>query len=235
MNKHVMGAVVIMVSLAGFAPAHGAEQEGKGGPDVSTPAGAQKAALIATNKGDEKEVRKFLYASTPMEEKLADAMAANAVAGAKVFNAAVKKFGEETTRKELFMLIPMQSSEKEIAETQWKVEGDKATPVETESHKFVGAGLRKVDGVWKLSIADLASGHPEGELKQMMGLIEKQTAVMNETAKEMEEGKYPKVDDLKAAAIEKQRKLMQEAQAMAATQQGGSKPQGKGVATKPSK
>jgi hypothetical protein len=219
MTKHLIGAMLILVALT--ASARGADQATGGtttGPDVSTPSGAQKAALIATNKEDEKGVRKFLQATTPTEEKLADAMAANAVAGAKVYNAAVKKFGEDTTRKELIGLIPMQSSEKEIDAVQWKIDGDKATPVEAGGQKFVGAGLKKVDGVWKLSISDLAAGHPEGELKQMMGLIEKQSAMMNDTAKETTDGKYATVQDLKSATIDKMRKLMQEAQAMAATQ-----------------
>jgi hypothetical protein len=207
MTKRLIGVTLMLVALT--ASARGAE------PDVSTPSGAQKAALVATNKEDEKGVRKFLHATTPTEEKLADAMAANAVAGAKVYNAAVKKFSEETVRKELLGLIPMQSSEKEIDDTQWKIEGDKATPVETGDRKFVGAGLKKIDGVWKLSISDLAAGHPEGELKQMMGLIEKQSAMMNETAKETTDGKYATVQDLKKGTIDKMRKLMQEAQAMA--------------------
>ncbi len=212
MVRNWIGAALLVVVLAGSA--RGVEA------DVSTPGGAQKAALAATNKEDEKGVRKFLHTSTPTEEKLADAMAANAVAGAKVYNAAVKKYGEDSTRKELFGLIPMQSSEKEIDSTQWKIDGDRATPVETEANKFVGAGLRKVEGVWKLSISELAAGHSQAELQQMMGLIEKQTTMMTETAKETSEGKFPSVQDLKKAAIDKQRKLMQEAQAMAATQAG---------------
>jgi hypothetical protein len=212
MAKFWTAAVMVLAVLAGSA--RGADEKKE--PDVSTPGGAQKAALAATNKEDEKGVRKFLHTSTPMEEKLADAMAANAVAGAKVYNAAVKKYGEDSTRKELTGLIPMQSSEKDIDATQWKIDGDRATPVETETNKFVGAGLRKVDGVWKLSIADLAAGHPETELSQMMGLIQKQTSMMTDTAKETNDGKFATVQDLKKAAIDKQRKLMQEAQAMAA-------------------
>ncbi|HEX8524570.1 MAG TPA: hypothetical protein VF669_20105 [Tepidisphaeraceae bacterium] len=224
MKRLVLAGVVLLGACAVWA----AE------PDVSTPGGAQRAAVAAMNKEDEKEVRKFLHAATPVEQKLADAMAANAVAGAKVYNAAVKKFGEEVTRKELVGLVPMQPADADMEKTQWKIDGDKATPVETGQQKFVqGSALRKVDNVWKMSVSDLRQGHSDPEISQMLGMIQKQTEMMSQTSKEIGEGKYATVNDLKKASVEKMRKLMQEVMAAgaaggaaggAATQQSATRP-----------
>ena len=211
--KSKLAALILIIACAAAAPALAAE------PDISTPQGAQKAAVAAMRKEDQATVRKFLDATTPMERKIADSIAANAVAGAKAYNAAVAKFGEETAKKELGGIVPVQPSDSELEKTQWKIEGDKATPLETDPQSPTpGAALHKVGGTWKMSVSDITTGHSDDELTRSVALVDRQTAIMNETAKEASEGKYKTVDDMKSASMDKMRKMIMEMQAAAATE-----------------
>src|SRR5262245_29233193 len=97
----INAAIILLTCTFGGAEALGAE------PDPSTPNGAQRHVRAAAEKGDTKEVRKFLQATTAVEEQLADAIATNAVAGAAAYKVAVAKFGEEETRKTLLGVVPI--------------------------------------------------------------------------------------------------------------------------------
>ena len=179
-------------------------------PDVSTPQGAQKVMRMAIEKGDEKEVRKLLHATTPGEEKLADALAANTVAGSELFKTASGKWGEDETRKQLIGVagLPPKASDEE--KMKWKIEGDRATLEDTPGEKHVGAGLRKIDGAWKMAMSDITAGEPDARVVQMVSMIEKQTELQKQAKKETDAGKYASASDLRSAMTEKMQALIRE-------------------------
>ena len=180
-------------------------------PDPSTPNGAQRHVRASAEKGDKTEVRRFLHAKTATEEKLADAIAENAVAGAAAYKAAVAKFGEDETRKTLLGVVPIHPPEAEEAKTEWKIEGDKATAVPSDKNKFTGPPLTKLDGVWKMAMSDVIAGRPDAEITQMATLLNKQSEMMHQYTKETEDGKYKTASDLRKVALERMQAMIKEA------------------------
>jgi hypothetical protein len=186
-------------------------------PDPATPQGAQKVVRAAADKGDKAEVRKFLHSSNPTEEKLADAIAENAVVGAAAYKAAVAKFGEEETRKTLMGVVPLHPPESEEAKTEWKIEGDRATVVSTGKTEFAGPPLTKIDGIWKMAMKEVIADRPKAEVQQMTQLMEKQSNLMTEYTKEVQDGKYKTAAELRQVALERMQVMIKQMQA-AATQ-----------------
>jgi hypothetical protein len=214
-----LAAVILTCTLTGAALA--------ADPDPATPNGAQKVVRAAAEKGDKAEVRKFLHATTPVEEKLADAIADNAVAGAAAYKAAVAKFGEDETRKTLLGVVPIHPKESEEEKTEWKMEGDKATAVPTDKNKFTGPPLTKVDGIWKMSMSDVISGRPESEISQMITVLGQQSGMMDEWRKETEAGKYATAADLRKVALERMQAMYATMMKQATTRAAATKPAGK--------
>jgi hypothetical protein len=178
--------------------------------DPSTPAGAQRLVREAGEKGDKTELRRFLHASNATEEKLADAIAENAVAGAAAYKAAVAKFGEEETRKTLMGVVPIHPKQDDESKIQWKIDGNKATPTGPDKDKFAGPPLTKVDGVWKMAMSDVVAGRPNSEIEQMVQLLQKQSAMMAEYGKETEEGKFATAADLRKTALERMQAMLKQ-------------------------
>ncbi len=191
-----MAAVIVNCTLTGAA-ALGAD------PDPSTPAGAQRLVRQAEEKGDQAALRKFLHATTPIEQKLADAFAENAVAGAAAYKAAVAKFGEQETRKSLQGIVVIHPTEADDAKTPWKIEGNKATPISTGKNQFAGPALNKIDGVWKLRMSDITDGQSEAQINQMISALQKLARVMRAYTAETEAGKYATAGDFRKAALER--------------------------------
>ena len=200
--RHVtwMAAVVVMCGVTWAAE-----------PDASTPQGAQKAARQASEKGDSAALRKLLHATNPTEEKLADAIAENSVAGASAYKAAVARFGEAETRKTLEGVVPMQPTDAEDEKTKWKIEGDKATIVPTDKNKpAASVALIKVDGAWKMGMSEIVGGRPAEEIDPMVTLLKKQADLMKEAARETGDGKYASASDLRLAVLDKTQKMTRE-------------------------
>src|SRR5205823_7760016 len=97
-----------------------------------------------------------------------------------------------------------------------KVDGDRATLEDTPEEKHVGGGLRKVDGVWKMSMGDIIQGQPEARVNQMLVMIDKQTELQKQAKKELEENKYASASDLRDGMMQKMQTLLREAAAMQA-------------------
>jgi hypothetical protein len=179
-------------------------------PDASTPQGAQRLVRVAEDKGDKAEVRKYLHATNPTEEKLADALAENTVVGAAAFKAAVDKFGEAETRKTLMGIVPIHPSAEEEAKIEWKVEGTKAKALGSDKKEAPGPGLTKVEGVWKLAMSDITAGQPKEQIELAIQMLQKQAVVMRQYADETAQGKFASATELRKVALERMKAMQEE-------------------------
>jgi len=194
-------------------------------PDPGTPAGAQRIVRAAAEKGDRSEVRRFFHATTPTEEKVADALAEYAVAGAAAYKAAASKYGDDESRKTLFGVVPIQPKEADEAKIQWKIERNKATPVGTDKNNFAGPPLMKIDGVWKMPMSDIVSGRSEAEINQTVLVpLHKQSELMSACAKDTADGKYATAADLRKALLEQLQAMKRDIEQQATTQAAATKP-----------
>jgi hypothetical protein len=125
-------------------------------PDPGSPEAAMAAMEKAIKAGDAEAAKKFTYDSGAGAAAVNDAMIELAIAGANVRRAAIAKFGESEFRRiEENRQLNLRRSD--APRPRYKIEGDTARPIDTEHTKFVGAGLRQMNGTWKM-VLELSAG-----------------------------------------------------------------------------
>ena len=159
-------------------------------PDTSTPKAALKSFTESIRAADTPKVRACLHATTPLEEKMADATAEVATSLARLRLTAVEKFGEAggTTFQSS---VPTEEDVKRIDAASEKIEGDSAT-VDVTGNPAGPAQMRmvKVAGAWKISIAHMVKGQSASQLESDLGRMATTTRLVNETTEEIKAGKH---------------------------------------------
>ena len=170
--------------------------------DPTGPAGAMKHFYEAMEANDAAAVRASFYTATGQEKELADAYAAQLTA-ASALGAAVKaKYG--ATGDALSKGIPLRDEIAALDKADVQVTGDKATLKLPEQSRALH--LVKVDGSWRIAIADYAGATPANIAVQTKVLSE-MAGVVNSVAADITADKFP-------GAPEAQRALQQKLQAV---------------------
>ena len=77
---------------------------------------------------------------------------------------------------------------------RYQVEGDTATPIDTEHVKYVGGSrLRRIDGTWKM-VMQLSPGTDQNLIHRQAQLVNQQAKSLSDIAAGVEAGKYPDAD-----------------------------------------
>jgi hypothetical protein len=179
---------------------------------------ALKALAKALQEGDRDGLRRAMFAANATERKMLDAMAGMAAQIAELHKASAKAFGEEEA-KGLTGDVAMEMGR--IDEAEVSFDGDTATvryapPPATPAASTEGEAdappappplvLKKVDGRWRVPVAELSKDTTPAEIEQRLTDLEAQTKIIAELSAEIAQGKYKSAEK---AAEAWQGKMMQ--------------------------
>jgi hypothetical protein len=158
-------------------------------PNPSTPRGALKALLIASDAGEADTVRALLHPSTELERLMIDAIATRAAAEKRFRAAAEKAFGPEG----MLLLVPdtrgaMVESMAKLDVAKETVNGDTAT-VSGLDESSPDVTLKQLDGSWKIPVNQFARGSDE-EVRTRLDEERMAVEVINESTEEVSAGKF---------------------------------------------
>jgi len=163
-------------------------------PDLSSPKAAAKSLYQAVEASDAAAVRKVLQADDAGQRELAAAFAELLVAGKSLTDAASKRFGQ--AGEEIGQAMVGKDEPARIDAAEEKRSGDTATLV------FPGQSrpmtFRQSGGKWRLRVMDYAGATPEN-LPRQLAMLRRITSVLEQSAREIGEGRYATVDDARKA------------------------------------
>jgi hypothetical protein len=164
--------------------------------DLTTPKGSLKAFTTALDAGDAGTMRKLLSATTPTEKRMADATIDFAVAIADLNHAMEHRFG----REEAQAALPQSSQDLNqslgfIDKAEEKVDGDSAVVSNTPGTAPSTIMLKKVDGIWKISLADQANSTSPKQLDETLTMLTTQCRLMREVTADVKAGKFATASD----------------------------------------
>jgi hypothetical protein len=234
MISRFIRAVLVGCVLAGATSVIAQDKPAEPAPEKKEPTAnpeepalrdALKALAKALEQGDRDVIRKSMYAATPTEKKMLEAMASMAAQLAELHKASVKAFGEEEA-KSLTGDVGMEMGR--IDEAQITFEGDTATvryaapttnssdtppdPAAAQEPDTDAAPpsppltLKKIEGHWRVPISELSKDTTEGDIDQRLSDLEAQNKIITELTAEITQGKYKNADK---AAEAWQGKMMQ--------------------------
>jgi hypothetical protein len=156
--------------------------------DESTPKGAALAFAKAMEAGDTQAAKQLSIGSDQDQQVLA-AMLDFTRAVKTLRESAVKKFADkadEVTGGGMSM-----DPTKALEDTEIKEEGDTATVTATKPQPST-MHLKKVDGKWKVDLSETLKGAagPGQDVTQFQAMLKGWTSAINETATEIDDGKY---------------------------------------------
>jgi hypothetical protein len=157
--------------------------------DPTTPKGALKSLAQALDAGDRSAVLNLLSASSPQEQKIADATADLAVATAALRRAAIKSFGEQASRALGVDLGATPEAMARIDAARVELDGDKAT-VRTAEAEGPPMVLVRRDGAWRLQVALLIKDVEAADIERSLHDVADQTRLLRELTAEVIAGKF---------------------------------------------
>lgn len=172
--------ILFVINVAWAAPAATAPAA-----DVSSPLGALRAYDQALPAGGLTAALSAYQASNPREQQAAKAMAEADLAGAQIELLARQKFGEQAAREVIHAM--RQTSPADFDTAHIKLAGDKATVLWSDDRDPLA--MVKVDGKWKVSVADLL-GDDQDSLQDLVDTNQAIAKEFQRTAKELEQGQY---------------------------------------------
>ena len=175
--------------------------------DPSTPRGALKAVDQALPDGGLKAARTLYHVSDEKYRKAANAMAASDLAAAQLAKLVRQKFGDKAAEQALHAMRQFTAADIDAADEQ--IDGDKATvnwPDDREPLQMI-----KIDGKWKVSVADLLSGDDgDDAIKEVVETNQQMVKELEKTAKELEAGEYANAVLLERAISQRMFRLLGE-------------------------
>ena len=175
------------------APSPGADN------DTTTPRGTLKVLAAALRDGDAERIRQVMYATTPAETRMVAAMADMAKAMAELQKAAVKAFGEEGAKQ---LVGDTQANDTEgrarIDAADVRVQGDSATVIVREGED-APVILRRVDGHWKVPMAELSKNADPAALDERLAELSEQRKLVAELTQEIGGGQFSSAAQAKDA------------------------------------
>ncbi len=180
-------AILIVAVATGFAQT---SQPTSTPPDPSTPKGTLKALALAINDGDGPKIRDLLGAATPTEQKMVDAMSDTAVALASLNRAMVDRFGHEQTNS------AMGDTAAQLKQSLANIDSGREKIVDDSAIVIIGSGprgtmlLKKMNGSWKLSVAERAQSLSPQEIDIYMNTLAVQLKALADVTADVQNGKY---------------------------------------------
>jgi hypothetical protein len=168
--------------------------------DPASPKAALKALYEALEASDASAVRNLLHATNDAEKDLADAFAAQLTAAKALGDAAAKKYG--ATGDALSKGLPVKDQFLQLQAAQLTTEGDNATiKLPGQSNPL---RLKRVNGNWKILVADYAGGGGGGnDLAGQAAVLKDMTAVFDTVANDINTDKLPTPQDAQRALQQK--------------------------------
>jgi len=188
----------MVISLA--AAAGGQATQDATPPDASTPKGALKAFAVALDAGDEARIRSLVDVTSPLEQKMVEAITEMAAATAQWKHAMAARFGAAAAESAMGESPDvLQKSLAAIDAANEKIDGDLALVSVAglrESH-----AMKKVSGSWKLSETQIVKdqGLTPQMVDEQMAIVSAQSKMLRDLATEITDGKYPTAVDAAAA------------------------------------
>ena len=171
-------------------PPQPARPDEASGLSTATPKGALKLLAVALREGDPDRIRQVMYAANPTEARMVAAMADMAKAMASLQKAAVKAFGKDAAREVVGDTDATDSESKaRIDAAEVKIQGDTAT-VTMEDGEEAPVVLKRVDGRWRLPMAELSRGADLTALEERLAGLAQQAKLVRELADEVAAKKY---------------------------------------------
>jgi hypothetical protein len=185
----IPGAIFVWILLAG-ANGFGQTSQPVVSADSTTPKGALKALALAINDGDGPRIRGLLTATTPNEQKMVDAMSDTAVALAGLGRAMVDRFGQEQTNS------AMGDTAGQLKQSLANIDSGKEKIVDDSAVVTIAPGprgtmlLKKVDGAWKLSLAERTQSLAPQQIDAYMNTLASQLKALGDVTADVRAGKY---------------------------------------------
>ena len=158
--------------------------------DTSTPKGSLKLLAAALRAGDAARIKRVMHAANPSEVRMVAAMADMAGAMAQLQRSAVKSFGAEGAKQ---LVGDTHATDAEglarIEAADVKIASDTATVTLAEGQE-APVTLKRVEGEWKIPVAELARGANQAALDEQLSELAIQTKLVRELAGEVEAGKF---------------------------------------------
>src|SRR6185437_8784340 len=176
---------LVVLSLFAINAAFAAPAATAPAADLSSPLGALRAYDQALPAGGIKAAISAYQASNPREQQAAEAMAQADLAGAQIELLARQKFGEKAAREVIHAM--RQTSPSDFDTAHVKLAGDKATILWSDDRDPLA--MVKVDGKWKVSVADLL-GDDQDSLQDLVDTNQAIAKEFQQTARELEQGQY---------------------------------------------
>jgi hypothetical protein len=171
-------------------PAHDAAPAAAPEADPTTPKGALKLLAAALRDGDAERIRQVMYATNPAEVRMVAAMADMARAMAELQKVAVKAFGEEGAQE---IVGDSRATDAEgrarIDAADVRVQGDTATVVVSEGQD-APVTLRRVNGQWKVPMAELSKNADPAALDERLTELAEQRKLVEQLAQEIGERQF---------------------------------------------
>jgi hypothetical protein len=190
--------------------------------------GSPKAAIMdyskALNAGDGTAMHALLLTTNPTEERMANAMVDYAVALTDLSKKMVAKYGAESAHAAIGDPDVMaKTAEETIGRSTEAVKGDTAT-VSVNKSAQGQMTLKKVDGKWKICVAEMARDQDPANVAKTLDAIDKGNAIIKQMATEVDAGKYPTAEAAKTALNEKIGRMQAAAATMPTTGMATTKP-----------
>lgn len=179
-------------SAAGPNPQPEAKPQAPAAPehDTTTPKGALKLLASALRDGDADRIRQVMYATNAAETRMVASMAEMARAMARLQKAAVKAFGEEGAKE---IVGDTQATDAEgrarIDAADVRVTGDSATVIVPEGED-APVVLKRVDGHWKVPMAELSKNADQAALDERLAELTEQRKLVTQLTEEIASGQF---------------------------------------------
>jgi hypothetical protein len=158
--------------------------------DPATPKGSLKLLATALRDGDADGIRQVMHAANPSEVRMVAAMADMAKAMAVLQKAAVRAFGEEGAKEVIGDSRATDADGRaRIDSADVRVQGDVATVTMPEGED-APVVLRKVNGRWKVPMAELSRNADPAALDERLVELAEQAKLVQQIAAEIDEGQF---------------------------------------------
>jgi hypothetical protein len=183
---------VIIAQPAATAPTQPATTQSA--IDLTSPKSAMRALSRAMESGDASSIEKILYGQGDQDQKMIAATVAIATATSNLHRAAVSTFGEKGAKGLIGDSVATAAdATAQIEAATEKIENDYATlTLSKESQPLV---LRKIQGQWRIPVAQLAQNANPAALNERLAELAAQTAVISEVATDLTSGKFHSGED----------------------------------------
>jgi hypothetical protein len=175
-----------------------------GSLDQSTPKALLRSFFASRGEVDEATLRSLLHAATPVEQKMLDSVVQIELANQRLRAAERERFGASATTTAPSVAssqgVDVDTVEDIDALTE-KVEGDRAT-VSSPMNANITMQLVRVDGRWKLPVAEQVGGAVDPAMAETLGATTRaQVEIIDAVAADVRAGRFASEEQVRQELI----------------------------------